>query len=105
MTPSSRLLLTALFLGTTALVGCAEQTPELFIRGNVPLTASCDTPTGNAAAGAIRGRGTLDILVSELLRSNPSYEVTLFVENTMVDSESIGFGGTGGGGGGLTVFD
>lgn len=76
------------------LFGCAEDTPELYIQQNLPPDDDCEPPTTGAASSAALARGTLDLLVSN------EYFMLPLVLNSLVESESVGFGGGGGGGGG-----
>lgn len=77
----------------SALAGCAENTPELYIQQNLPPDDECEAPSGQAQ-GSTLSRGTLDLLVTN------EYVMMPLVLNSLVSSESVGFGGAGGGGGG-----
>jgi hypothetical protein len=77
-----------------ALTGCAENTPELYIQQNLPPDDECEAPGGGGADGTTLSRGTMDLLITN------EYVMMPLVLNSLVSSESVGFGGGGGGGGG-----
>lgn len=79
-------------------VGCAEDTPEIYIVQNQIPDDSC-TVSANASGSAFRARGVLDISVRS------SYVMYPLVQNVLVPSETVEFAGQGGGGGGLAGVD
>lgn len=90
------LLILALSLVGAVFTGCAERTPELYIRANQPFDEDCAAPAG--AGGNVSqfvSRGVLDLFMTN------EYVMAPLVENTLVSSESIGFTTGGGGTGGL----
>lgn len=74
------------------LAGCAEDTPEIFIVANQPFTDECEVPAATTSANQVfRSRGVLDLFVAS------SYIMAPRVENTLVGSNEVRFGGIGGG--------
>lgn len=87
-----RLLLVAtLGLGSTAVLGgCAEDTPEIFIVANQIFSDTCEPPVPGASNNVYRNRGVLDLFVTN------SYVMIPRVESTLVGSDEVSFGATGG---------
>lgn len=71
-----------------ALGGCADDTPELYIQQNGIPDDEC--LTASTGGSAFRSRGVLDLLITN------QYVMFPLVENSLVSSESVSFGGGGG---------
>jgi hypothetical protein len=86
-----------LVLSGLAMTGCADDTPGLFIRGNTLLTTDCEV-NATGATRDFRSLGTLDLFIAQ------NYVMAPLIESTLVESETVSFGSTGGGQG-LTGTD
>ncbi len=82
------LALIATLVGATV-VGCAEQTPEIYIERNELYSDSCELPSAGGA-GAYRGRGVLDLFIAR------SYNMLPSASNTLVESNTVTYGSAGG---------
>ena len=89
------LLVSVLGCLAAAFAGCAESTPEIYIKANQPFDDDCQSPTSASGTTTFVSRGILDLFLSN------EYVMAPLVQNTLVPSTSVGFG-TGGGGGGLS---
>lgn len=91
------LLVSVLGCLAAGFAGCAESTPEIYIKANQPFDDECQSPTSAAGTTTFVSRGVLDLFLSN------EYVMAPLVQNTLVPSTSVSFGAAGGGaGGGLT---
>lgn len=92
MTKSPIAIAPLLFAVAVVFGGCAEDTPGLFVRANVPFDDECQVQA-SASTDTFRGLGSMDLFITQ------RYVMAPVIESTLVSSETVSFGATGGGAG------